>query len=134
MFKHTNKHLLYIYRYWKYFNWYEQLQVWIPRNNFDELKLTKCCWKQYVVKTSSHFLAGHTLRCDAELQDMNAKVRKNESKTTELEINQTRNFQKKSKALDIISALWSWHWSFQNYKRNSLSTFLHSMFQIVKVF
>ena len=45
------------------------------------------------------------MRCDAELQDMNAKVRKNESKTTELEINQTRNFQKKSKALDIISAL-----------------------------
>ena len=42
------------------------------------------------------------MRCDAELQDMNAKARKNESRTVELEIDQTRNFQKKSKPLDIV--------------------------------
>ena len=43
------------------------------------------------------------MRCDAELQKMNAKVRKNESKTAELQINQTRNFQKKPEPTDTIS-------------------------------
>ena len=43
------------------------------------------------------------MRCDGELQKMNAKVRKNESKTAELQINQTRNFQKMPEPTDNIA-------------------------------
>ena len=45
---------------------------------------------------------------------MNAKARKNESRTVEIEINQTRNFQKKPKPLDIDS-MWSWKFQIANY-------------------
>ena len=43
---------------------------------------------------------GHVMRCDNELQDINAKVRKNESATAQFEISQNRNFQKKTKPPD----------------------------------
>ena len=40
------------------------------------------------------------MRCDNELQDINKKVRKNESATAQFEISQNRNFQKKTKPLE----------------------------------
>ena len=40
------------------------------------------------------------MRCDNELQDINAKVRKTESATAQFEISQNRNFQKKTKPLE----------------------------------
>ena len=47
-----------------------------------------------------NFVPGHVMRCDNELQDINAKVRKNESATAQFEISQNRNFQKKTKPLE----------------------------------
>ena len=47
-----------------------------------------------------NFVPGHVMRCDNELQDINAKVRKNESATVQFEISQNRNFQKKTKPLE----------------------------------
>ena len=43
------------------------------------------------------------MRCDTELQDMNAKFQKIENETTEREITLTRNFQRKPQMLDFNS-------------------------------
>ena len=60
--------------------------------------------KQSLSKNNHKFPpTGHTMRCDTELQDMNAKFQKIENETTEREITLTRNFQRKPQMLDFNS-------------------------------
>ena len=67
---------------------------WLPRHIFVKKK------KDHRIEKSTICVPGHVMRCDNELQDINAKVRKNESATAQFEISQNRNFQKKTKPLE----------------------------------